>query len=86
MKDIEDRMDAVICAYVAAPWWFWGTERNQVCGTLEDGYIVVPHPRHAGRCQNLLFPDTLTDITFLQRVVSTEWVGSVAGLKYILVK
>ena len=45
MKDIEDRMDAVICAYVAAHWWFWGTERNQVCGTLEDGYIVVPH-RH----------------------------------------
>ena len=43
MKDIEDRMDAVMCAYVASHWWYWGTERNQVHGTRKDGYIVVPH-------------------------------------------
>ncbi|MEO8126637.1 MAG: DUF429 domain-containing protein [Bryobacteraceae bacterium] len=42
MKDIEDRMDAVMCAYVAAYWWFWGTARNQVHGSREEGYIVVP--------------------------------------------
>jgi predicted RNase H-like nuclease len=48
MKDIEDRMDAVICAYVAAHWWYWGTARNFLQGTREEGYIVVPH-RHAAK-------------------------------------
>jgi predicted RNase H-like nuclease len=48
MKDIEDRLDAVICAYIAAHWWYWGTARNQVCGTRNEGYIVVPH-RHSSR-------------------------------------
>jgi predicted RNase H-like nuclease len=43
-KSVEDRIDAVLCAYIAAHWWFWGTERNKAYGTEEDGYLVVPFP------------------------------------------
>lgn len=48
LKDLEDRLDSLICAYVAAHWWYWGLERNWVLGSdaPEDcytaGYIVVP--------------------------------------------
>jgi predicted RNase H-like nuclease len=43
-KAVEDKIDAVICAYVAAYWWFWGAARNRVYGTEVGGYIVVPRP------------------------------------------
>lgn len=42
LKDLEDRLDALICAYVAAHWWYWGLERNLVLGDATTGYIVVP--------------------------------------------
>ena len=42
MKAVEDQLDALICAYVAAHWWYWGLERNLVLGDRETGYIVVP--------------------------------------------
>ena len=42
LKAIEDQLDALICAYVAAHWWYWGLERNLVLGDRETGYIVVP--------------------------------------------
>ena len=42
LKDLEDRLDALTCAYVAAHWWYWGVERNDVLGDAENGYIVVP--------------------------------------------
>jgi predicted RNase H-like nuclease len=42
LKDLEDRLDALLCAYVGAYWWYWGLERNLVLGSEEDGYIVVP--------------------------------------------
>jgi predicted RNase H-like nuclease len=43
MKIAEDQLDAVICAYIGAHWWFWGNEGNLVCGSVkEGGYIVVP--------------------------------------------
>ncbi|MBS1873683.1 MAG: DUF429 domain-containing protein [Acidobacteria bacterium] len=45
LKPAEDRIDAVMCAYVAAYWHRWGRERNTVYGTAEAGYIVVPHRR-----------------------------------------
>jgi predicted RNase H-like nuclease len=38
----EDQLDAVLCAYIAAHYWLWGEERNQILGTAADGYIVVP--------------------------------------------
>ncbi|GAB4298211.1 MAG: DUF429 domain-containing protein [Oscillatoriaceae cyanobacterium] len=41
-KAIEDQLDALICAYIGAHWWYWGGERNLVLGSLEEGYIVIP--------------------------------------------
>jgi predicted RNase H-like nuclease len=42
LKPVEDQIDAVLCAYIAAHWWFWATRRNRVYGCAETGYIVVP--------------------------------------------
>jgi pyridoxamine 5'-phosphate oxidase len=37
-----DQVDAVLCAYLAAHWWFWGPARNDVLGDPKTGYIIVP--------------------------------------------
>jgi predicted RNase H-like nuclease len=42
LKELEDQMDAIVCAYVGAHWWYWGEERNRVFGSRQEGYIVVP--------------------------------------------
>jgi predicted RNase H-like nuclease len=42
LKPAEDRIDAVLCAYIAAHWWYWCKERNAVYGSNQEGYIVVP--------------------------------------------
>jgi len=42
LKAVEDQLDSLICAYVAAHWWYWGLERNWVLGDATTGYIVVP--------------------------------------------
>jgi predicted RNase H-like nuclease len=42
LKPAEDQIDAVMCAYIAAHWWYWGRARNTVYGDVENGYIVVP--------------------------------------------
>lgn len=42
LKRHEDTLDAIFCAYLAWHCWRWGGERNEMFGTLEDGYIVVP--------------------------------------------
>jgi predicted RNase H-like nuclease len=42
LKPAEDQIDAVLCAYIAAHWWFWASERNAVYGSAEEGFIVVP--------------------------------------------
>lgn len=44
LKAVEDQLDSLICAYVAAYWWYWGLERNWVLGDAVTGYIVVPAP------------------------------------------
>ncbi|MDY7012692.1 MAG: DUF429 domain-containing protein [Cyanobacteriota bacterium] len=44
LKAIEDQLDGIICAYVAAHWWYWGRARNWVLGDATTGYIVVPAP------------------------------------------
>lgn len=44
LKAVEDQLDSLVCAYVAAHWWYWGQERNWVLGDQETGYIVVPAP------------------------------------------
>jgi predicted RNase H-like nuclease len=42
LKRYEDTLDALFCSYLAWHCWRWGQERNEMFGTLEEGYIVVP--------------------------------------------
>lgn len=42
LKHYEDLLDAIMCAYVALYYWWWGQERVHVFGTLAGGYIVAP--------------------------------------------
>lgn len=42
LKAVEDQLDSLICAYIGAHWWYWGTQKNWVLGDLESGYIIVP--------------------------------------------
>lgn len=42
LKDHEDALDAWFCAYLALHVWYWGSERNEVIGDFESGYIVLP--------------------------------------------
>jgi predicted RNase H-like nuclease len=57
LKNLEDRLDSLVCAYIGAHWWYWGPARNRVLGGamptehvgpfshaayLATGYIVVP--------------------------------------------
>lgn len=42
LKMHEDRLDALVCAYIALYQWYWGSERTQVFGDAETGYIVNP--------------------------------------------
>ncbi|ASC72179.1 hypothetical protein XM38_031330 [Halomicronema hongdechloris C2206] len=44
LKAVEDQLDSLTCAYVAAYWWYWGCDRTWVLGDVETGYIVVPAP------------------------------------------
>jgi predicted RNase H-like nuclease len=44
-KPIEDKIDAVLCAYIGASWWLWAAQRNKLYGDGEYGYIVVPQTR-----------------------------------------
>lgn len=46
LKTIEDLLDSLLCAYVAAHWWYWGEseQKNLVLGNLETGYIIIPNP------------------------------------------
>jgi predicted RNase H-like nuclease len=42
LKRYEDTLDGLFCAYLAWHCWRWGSAANEVFGTLEHGYIVVP--------------------------------------------
>jgi predicted RNase H-like nuclease len=42
LKATEDQLDSLVCAYVAAYWWYWGEERNLVLGDRTTGYIIIP--------------------------------------------
>ena len=39
----EDKIDAIVCAYVGYMWWSAGTSRSSMIGNLETGYMVTPH-------------------------------------------
>lgn len=42
LKAIEDLLDSLLCAYIAAHWWYWGEAKNIVLGNIEEGFIVIP--------------------------------------------
>ncbi len=42
LKAYEDRIDGILCAYIAAYYWTWGTDRCAIFGDLNGGYIVTP--------------------------------------------
>jgi predicted RNase H-like nuclease len=44
LKHYEDILDATFCAYLAAYFWAWSYERNEMIGTREMGYIINPKP------------------------------------------
>jgi predicted RNase H-like nuclease len=46
LKDYEDRVDALMCAYIALYAFRWGMARCRVFGALEEGYIFTPVPRY----------------------------------------
>lgn len=42
LKACEDQLDALLCAYVAAHFWYWGLARTNILGHPPDGFIVNP--------------------------------------------
>jgi len=42
LKNHEDQLDAVFCAYLAYYFWYWGWERNELFGNTQLGYILNP--------------------------------------------
>lgn len=44
LKDYEDLLDGVMCAYIAQYLWRWGMARARVFGTFDGGYITTPVP------------------------------------------
>lgn len=49
LKQQEDQLDALVCAYVAGHFWFWGEKRWRVIGDVRRGYIVCPDLGKWGR-------------------------------------
>lgn len=45
LKDYEDILDGVMCAYTVQYLWRWGMARAKVFGNLQQGYITTPVPR-----------------------------------------
>ncbi|HEX6291799.1 MAG TPA: DUF429 domain-containing protein [Herpetosiphonaceae bacterium] len=45
LKDYEDLLDGVMCAYIAHYLWRWGMARARVFGNIDEGYITTPVPR-----------------------------------------
>jgi predicted RNase H-like nuclease len=48
LKSIEDRLDARLCAWIAAVWDRHGEKRVRLFGTAAEGHIAVPFGRFAG--------------------------------------
>jgi predicted RNase H-like nuclease len=72
LKSVEDQMDAVLCAYVAVHWWFWGSQRNRRYGTKEEGYIVVPNRHESAKLDSA---SQQNNRAFLigQQIIATTW-------------
>jgi predicted RNase H-like nuclease len=42
LKDYEDCLDSLFCGYLAAYYWAWSLDRNEMIGNLDTGYIINP--------------------------------------------
>jgi predicted RNase H-like nuclease len=42
LKVHEDRLDAIVCAYLAYYFWYWRSERCETFGDIDTGYITNP--------------------------------------------
>ncbi|MFN8420225.1 MAG: DUF429 domain-containing protein [Anaerolineae bacterium] len=42
LKRHEDQLDALLCAYIALYYWYWGAERCYIFGNFHEGYTVTP--------------------------------------------
>lgn len=42
LKNYEDAIDAIVCAYLAYYYWVWREERTELFGDIEAGYILNP--------------------------------------------
>jgi predicted RNase H-like nuclease len=42
LKNHEDQLDALFCAYLAYYFWYWGWKRTELFGDLRSGYILNP--------------------------------------------
>lgn len=45
LKDYEDLLDGLLCAYIGQYLWRWGMTRSRVFGNFAEGYITTPVPR-----------------------------------------
>ncbi|MFQ5816690.1 MAG: DUF429 domain-containing protein [Terriglobia bacterium] len=45
LKHREDQLDALLCAYIAGHFWFWGDKRWRIFGNVRSGCIVCPEIR-----------------------------------------
>lgn len=48
LKSIEDRLDARLCAWIAAVWNRDGERRVRLFGTVAEGHVAIPFGRFAG--------------------------------------
>ncbi len=42
LKANEDGLDAIICAYIAYYYWYWGLRGMHLFGNVDSGYVIVP--------------------------------------------
>ena len=42
LKAHEDKLDSLLCAYIAYHWWLWGQAKNLVLGEQTTGFMIVP--------------------------------------------
>lgn len=59
LKAHEDRLDAIVCAYLAYYYWFWGSDATYLFGDVDSGYIIVPAGRNNSRELNEISPPTV---------------------------
>ncbi len=45
LKGLEDRIDALMCAYMTFYFWYWRERRCEILGDLMTGYIIGPRQR-----------------------------------------